>query len=471
LSLFQLVSDGQGDVIGLGGARGISISPDGTEFFVAGENADSILSFRLNHGTLVYQETLQEGVNDVWGLGGVSSTTVSPDGRHVYAVSHDDHALIVLARDASADELRVAAVVQDGSGGVFGLHGAVDVVVSPDDENVLVASREDAAVVVLSRDATTDELSMLDLNILPLSLYGATAIAVSPDGSNVYVTATSDDNDSLVGFSRDLSDGQLDFLGEVVNGMDGIMGLGGLSDVTVSPDGKNVYVTARRENTIAVFGRDPGTGELSFQQLIRDGEGGVYGLLGPSAVLVNPAGDRVFVANSTSNVIIIFRRDTLTGELAYLETGGDFAGVENGSSLAMDSSGQILYLSSNGSGALLAFDVAPCIGEASLGDSDLDGYCNDQDLCLGDDLSGDTDSDGICDDLDACPGFDDSIDSDGDGSPDGCDLCQGDDSTGDIDGDGICDDLDQCPLGDDSMCVVFADGFESGSTSAWSMWN
>lgn len=469
LSLFQLVSDGQGDVIGLGGARGISISPDGSEFFVAGENADSISSFHLQGGSLFYHETIQEGVDGAWGLRGVSSTTASPDGRHVYAVAHDDNSLIVLARDATADELRLVTVVQDGSGGIFGLHGAVDVAVSPDDKNVLIASRDDAAVVVLSRDATSDELSMLDLNILPLSLYGATAVVVSPDGRNVYVTATSDNNDSIVSFSRDETDGRLDFIGEIVNGMDGITGLEGLSDLTISPDGDSIYSTARLGNAVGAFRRDPATGNLSLQQLIRDGEGGIFGLRGPSAVLVNPARDRVFVANSASNVILIFRRDVTTGELAYLETGGDFAGVENGSSLAMDSSGQILYLSSNGSNALLAFDVAPCIGQTSLGDSDSDGYCDDQDLCLGDDSSGDEDGDGICGDLDACPGFDDSIDSDGDGSPDGCDLCQGDDSTGDIDGDGICDDLDQCPLGDDSMCVIFTDGFESGSASAWSM--
>lgn len=469
LSLFQLVSDGQGDVIGLGGARGISISPEGADFFVAGESDDSVVSFHLQGASLAYHETIQDGVNGAWGLHGVSSTAASPDGRHLYAVAHDDNSLLVFARDATADELRLVSTLQDGSGGVFGLHGAVDVAVSPDDQDVLVASRDDAAVVVLSRDATTDELTMMDLNILPLSLYGASSMLVSPDGNHVYATASFDDNDSIVSFSRDHSDGELEFIGEIVNGFNGITGLEGLSDIAISPDGSSVYVSARLSNSIAAFSRDSSTGELSLQQVIRDGEGGIFGMSGPSAVLVNPAGDRVFVGNSASNVILIFRRNTETGELVYLETGGNFAGVENASSLAMDASGRFLYLSSNGSNALLAFEVAPCIGEPSLGDSDSDGYCDDQDLCLGDDSSGDTDGDGICGDLDACPGFDDSIDSDGDGSPDGCDLCQGDDSTGDVDGDGICDDLDECPFGDASMCVIFVDGFDSGDASAWSM--
>ena len=122
-----------------------------------------------------------------------------------------------------------------------------------------------------------------------------------------------------------------------------------------------------------------------------------------------------------------------------------------------------------------------CTGNDTSGDTDGDRVCDDLDICTGNDTTGDTDGDRVCDDLDLCPGFDDADDIDGDGVPDGCDLCTGDDATGDADGDELCADLDcddndpevtlpdACGVcgGDNSSCGIFADGFESGDTSAW----
>ena len=74
-----------------------------------------------------------------------------------------------------------------------------------------------------------------------------------------------------------------------------------------------------------------------------------------------------------------------------------------------------------------------------------------------------------------------SFDLDGDGTGGLCELCEGDDNTGDEDGDGRCADLD-CNDDDATVqdvnvcgecssvlsCVVFFDGFELGTTEAWS---
>lgn len=81
--------------------------------------------------------------------------------------------------------------------------------------------------------------------------------------------------------------------------------------------------------------------------------------------------------------------------------------------------------------------------------------------------------DGVEDGVDNCPADlnPDQTDSDGDGFGDVCDLCQGDDQTGDVDGDGVCADLD-CDDTNPSIgaeCPLFADGFESGDFSAWSV--
>lgn len=53
------------------------------------------------------------------------------------------------------------------------------------------------------------------------------------------------------------------------------------------------------------------------------------------------------------------------------------------------------------------------------------------------------------------------------GVGDACDACTGNDASGD--GDGLCADLDCDDEDPDNLCPLFADGFESGGTDAWSI--
>ena len=66
--------------------------------------------------------------------------------------------------------------------------------------------------------------------------------------------------------------------------------------------------------------------------------------------------------------------------------------------------------------------------------------------CQGDPSAGDTDGDGFCDDDDNCPTASNptQLDSDGDGQGDACDPCPNDPDN-DADGDGVCGDIDNCP--------------------------
>src|SRR5437773_4194381 len=70
------------------------------------------------------------------------------------------------------------------------------------------------------------------------------------------------------------------------------------------------------------------TGHLTFIEAQRQGVGGVDGLGGPRGVAVSPDGTFVYAAASFSDSLAVFRRDSVTGALTFLE--GHFDGVRAG---------------------------------------------------------------------------------------------------------------------------------------------
>ena len=103
-------------------------------------------------------------------------------------------------------------------------------------------------------------------------LLGAAGVAISPDGSTLYAAAR--DSYSIATLPRDGATGAMRWAGCISDdGTDGTFGgdgrcqdgdvLRGPSDVDVSADGRDVYVTNPRSAAIATFTRDPATGALS----------------------------------------------------------------------------------------------------------------------------------------------------------------------------------------------------------------
>ena len=97
--------------------------------------------------------------------------------------------------------------------------------------------------------------------------------------------------------------------------------------VTVSPDGRHVYVASYFSHAVTVFSRDIATGKLVQSSDVtgcvsEDGTGGSCGdgraLLTPEFVTVSPDGKHVYAVTDTSNSVVIFARDRTTGALTQL---------------------------------------------------------------------------------------------------------------------------------------------------------
>src|SRR5262245_847753 len=163
-----------------------------------------------------------------------------------------------------------------------GLDGAGWVEISNDGKNVYVASFNSSTVTTFSRNPNTGVLTQLPGTQGCVGdtgdgvtcahgngLSGAVSLALSPDGNQLYVVSRSN---SLAIFSRDASTGVLTqpagTAGCFADPGDGITcsqahALGGPRSVTVSPDGRTIYVAARDGSAIAVFSRDLTTGALT----------------------------------------------------------------------------------------------------------------------------------------------------------------------------------------------------------------
>ena len=215
---------------GLAAADAVAVSPDGNNLYAGGDEAPGTIAefTRNSDGSLTQlpnpNDCIQEnagalacGTETGRGINAVVGLAVSADGHNVYATSagpNGDLAEFARAADGSLTQLASPNDCieeqgsEEGCGTTdgHGLNGASQVVVSPDDATVYVATQGDdccdQAVAEFSRasDGTVTQLPSPDEclgasedcgDVTAIGLGGG-AVAISADGANVYTTGASD---------------------------------------------------------------------------------------------------------------------------------------------------------------------------------------------------------------------------------------------------------------------------------------
>lgn len=268
----------------------------------------------------------------------------------------------------------------------------------PGRKNVYVAVFDSDSVTVFTRNTSTGALTELSSPDACVSETGSggtcangmglshpSAVAISPDGKNVYAAseAAGDGNSSVAVFSRDATTGKLTQLGggsacvsdAGTNGCADGRALQGADQVVVSPDGNQVYISARVSGGIAVFNRDATTGALTQPAgsagCYRDdgGESCANGTAITSlrGIAISPDGASVYTT-SQDDAIAAFSRNTSTGALTQLtgtaacvsETGSggacaDGLGLDSAWLPALSPDGSNVYVVSPDSSAVAEF--------------------------------------------------------------------------------------------------------------------
>lgn len=234
------------------------------------------------------------------GMGATQHVTLSPDGRFAYAVSNDTWGLVAFRRDPATGRLRQLP----GAAGCFaeagrhvagctkarGLVWAFSLVVAPDGRNVYATGGIGNAIAIFDRDPSTGRLTQAAGAAGCLrNRTGGTAqggpsaassgcqlvdglvyprgIQSSPDGRFVY-TVTSDGH-TVTGFARTPGSGSLaPYTGNCVAdsvkpGCSRATQLHGATDLTLTRDGRFVYVAAFKGDAVTAFTRDRATGVLT----------------------------------------------------------------------------------------------------------------------------------------------------------------------------------------------------------------
>jgi 6-phosphogluconolactonase (cycloisomerase 2 family) len=311
LSYVNTKVDGQGGIDGLGGANGLAMSPDARTVYVTGASDDSIATFRRNRktGKLRFLNAKLDGQGGVDGLDLAEGIAVSPNGKSVYVTGYGDNAVATFRRNRDTGKLKFVNAKVDGQGGVDGLAGAFEVSASPDGKSVYVSAEVDDAVATFKRNRDTGNLKFVNAKFDGQGgalLDNASGLQVSPDNRNVYVSAA--DDSAVDTFKRNRDTGKLKFVNAKVDGQGGVSGISTTFDLTLPPDGHNLYASGNADNAVASFKRNPRTGRLRFINAKFDGQGKVNGLLGAYLMSSSPDGDNVYVTADNDDSVVTFQR-------------------------------------------------------------------------------------------------------------------------------------------------------------------
>jgi DNA-binding beta-propeller fold protein YncE len=370
------LEDGDSGLItdGLYRPLSVAVSPDGSQVYVAGylDKALAVFQRKLLSGRLYFVEALKDTTTVDLGLNGAKGVAVSPNGSHVYATGYLEDALATFTRHPVTGRLTFLDVIKDTSTVDRGLNGATGVAVTADSnyEYVYVASDVEDAVAVFRRDLVTETLSFIeahkDTTAQDLGLNGWRAVAISPDGNNVYVVGYLDD--AIATFARNQATGALTFV-QVLTDTATDIGLNAATSVAVSPDGGHVYATGELDDALAVFERDENaSGALSFVEYKKDTTTVDIGLNGASSVTVSPNGAYVYATGYIDNAVAVFDRNQATGTVTFLErekdgvddatdSGLKVDGVLQAKSVAISSDGRYVYVAGYADNAVAAFST------------------------------------------------------------------------------------------------------------------
>ena len=212
---------------------------------------------------------------------------------------------------------------------------------------------DDTGVATIIDPAFEPTLIVVENELLPAS--GPSCVTVSPDGKYVYVGGYADDSVNV--FSRQAATGALTASNSYTSASTGFenMKLNGVSDVVISDDGAFLYASAYIDGALNIFSRDPSTGELAPGAVIQD----ATLLNGAASLALSPDNLHLYVSAENSHTVSVYSRDPATGALTFMQSLTDGVdgvdGLGRTSSIIVSADGRHVYATGEADNAFAVF--------------------------------------------------------------------------------------------------------------------
>jgi 6-phosphogluconolactonase len=304
----------------------ITISPDDHFLYAVTEDPLS-LGPPLDHVSFVSAFAIDGSTGKLRLL-----NTLPTGGTSTCFISMDKTGKYVLMAHFGSGSVSVIRVKEDGSLGELtsfiqnighsvnpaiqnGPH-AHSILVSPDNKYVIVSDLGLDKILIFHFDDKTGELSPPDPPFATVHPGGGPRhFAFSPSGKFGY--QLSEMSGAVDAFAWDPTAGTLTNVQSVETKPHAFAGENHSAEITVSPDGKFLYESNRRNtgdtgwgpDTIGIFAIDPAKGTLTLVDQT------LSGAIMPRNFAIDPTGSYMLVAHQYSNNVLVFKIDSATGRL------------------------------------------------------------------------------------------------------------------------------------------------------------
>ncbi|RUR92653.1 beta-propeller fold lactonase family protein [Pectobacterium polaris] len=253
-------------ISGLGTVTAAARTTDGLALYVSDDKGAIALFQRdANSGELTYVRTFAAAE----GVTGISQLQVSAEGKSVYALRADGNAIVWFSRDANGELTHKATIASDYDIDNGNLNNINGIALSDDGKNLYLINSYNDQLAYFSRDTATGALTYVEA--LGGSMWSEPYLwaptSILSRGNLLFVTTAINDTSTVIVYQRDDS-GKLTPLGHVRDFTDttgNTVPLSGLEQITVSADGRSIFV-ANAEH-IDAFSLDTATG--TFTHLAR----------------------------------------------------------------------------------------------------------------------------------------------------------------------------------------------------------
>lgn len=352
----------------------LAVSPDGTNIYGVDGQGNQLLQYAPASGGVATQQSYPVLADTTMAKDPITLTVSPDGSSVyvlTFGVQYgssgvtSDGKINVFQRDPGTGNLTLVETTPLDTSPNFGGAVGTDAVMPPDGEFIYVSSESAAGgIYVLGRNTTTGTVTVQERDG---NMNAGNALAISPDGNYVYETGapsqSSSASSAISVLSRNASTGHLTPVGEIQNGANGVSGLSDMWGVAVSPDGRCLYATSRADNSLGYFTRDQSSGALTFDGVVSEGSGGVTGLADARQVTVSPDGDNVYVASPDDNGVAVFSRNSTTCAPTFLELAQDLFTLDPPS--VDPTEGTATLPVSVDTGGALAVSVAPVMAQGS----------------------------------------------------------------------------------------------------------